>query len=119
MKPYSQMKYGLFVHYVYELARYSDGSAPESIDAFADGFHVEAFADSVQRMGVEYLILTAWHYRMRPLYPSAVTERWRPGNICKRKLSGGGNLRRAIGIIYRMGNKCEGGTSSIRVFDLQ
>ena len=42
-----------------------------------------------------------------------------PGNIGKRKLSGGENLRRAIGIIYRMGNKCEGGTSSIRVFDLQ
>lgn len=88
MKPYSQMKYGLFVHYVYELARYSDGSAPESMDAFADGFHVEAFADSVQRMGVEYLILTAWHYRMRPLYPSAVTERWRPGNSCRRDLLG-------------------------------
>lgn len=87
-KSFSRLKYGLFVHYVYELSPFSDGSFPQSLDAFADHFDVTAFADSVEKMSVEYVILTAWHYRMRPLYPSAVTERWRPGNSCKRDLLG-------------------------------
>ena len=74
-KHFSKMKYGLFVHYVYELSPFSDGRIPNSLEEFADSFDVEAFADSVKAMAVEYVILTAWHYRMRPLYPSAVTER--------------------------------------------
>lgn len=88
MKSYPRMKYGLFVHYVYEISPFSDGRMPETLDEFADDFDVTAFADSVAAMAVEYVVLTAWHYRMRPLYPSAVTERWRPGNSCRRDLLG-------------------------------
>lgn len=88
MNAFENMKYGLFVHLVAAITPRVDGSVPETADEIAKEFDVTAFAESVKRMGVQYLILTAWHYRMRPLYPSAVTERYRPGNSCSRDLLG-------------------------------
>ena len=91
MKPtyaFESMKYGFFVHYIAPLAVYKDGSSPKTLDEAADGFDVPGFADAIEAMGVEYLIFTAWHYRAIPLYPSRVTEAWRPGCSVKRDLVG-------------------------------
>jgi len=85
---YQGMRYGFFVHYVAPSVLYADGRVTQSIDEAADGFDVRGFADDLDAMRVEYLIFTAWHYRVRPLYPSAVMEAWRPGNCARRDLVG-------------------------------
>ena len=88
-KPSFEMcKYGVFVHIVAGLSIRSDGKLPETLDDFADNFDVEGFADAIARMRVQYLVVTSWHYKMRPLYPSEVTEKWRPGNSVRRDLLG-------------------------------
>jgi len=81
-------KYGLFVHFVRHFGCFADGRKPETVNELTASFDVEAFADSVAAMGVEYMILTAWHYNVEPLYPSAVTEKWRPGSSSERDLLG-------------------------------
>jgi len=81
-------KFGLFVHYVLYCSQFADGRKPKDINEAVDNFDVEAFADSVVEMGVEYLLITAWHARVQPLYPSPVTEKWRPGNSPNRDLLG-------------------------------
>lgn len=85
---FEHLKYGLFVHFVAGLSVRSDGTCPQTPDELVQDFDTEAFADQVASMGVQYLILTAWHYKMRPLYPSGVTEKWRPGNSPSRDLLG-------------------------------
>jgi len=87
-KDIRRCKLGLFVHYVLSGCYYADGKIPDDINDAVDNFDVEAFADSVAAMGVEYLLITAWHARVQPLYPSAVTEKWRPGNSPNRDLLG-------------------------------
>ncbi len=91
MKPvyaYENLRYGFFVHYIACQALYRDGSSPKTIDEAAEGFDVPGFVNDLAEMNIEYLILTAWHFRMMPLYPSAVTERWRPGCSVRRDLLG-------------------------------
>jgi len=88
MKPFYKCKYGMFIHHILREARYADGSQAQTIDEMADAFDTEGFADSLARMGVEYIIYTAWHFAVQPLYPSAVSEKWRPGNCPKRDLLG-------------------------------
>ena len=88
MKRFEDMKYGVFIHCVAGLTPRADGTVPQLPDEFADGFDVPAFAESVAATGAEYVVLTAWHCRMRPLYPSLVTESIRPGNSCWRDLLG-------------------------------
>ena len=85
---YERMKYGFFVHYIASYANYQDFSKAQSIDEAADGFDVAGFADDLALMHVEYVIFTAWHALAQPLYPSAVTEKWRPGNSARRDLIG-------------------------------
>ena len=85
---FSKLKYGLFVHFVHEISCRTDGSQPKNIDETVNDFDVEAFADSVASMGVEYLIFTAWHAKARPIYPSAVTDKWRGKISPKRDLLG-------------------------------
>ena len=67
---FEMCKYGVFVHLVAGLSIRSDGKLPETLDDFADNFDVEGFADAIARMRVQYLVVTSWHYKMRPLYPS-------------------------------------------------
>ncbi len=82
-------RYGLFVHYVPELTVNRSGKAVYDINELADTFDAEGFAEDVVRMGAEYLIFTAWHYRATPLYPSAVTQKYRlPQHFCRRDLLG-------------------------------
>ncbi len=91
MKPvyaYESMKYGFFVHYIACEALYKDGTKAQTLDEAVDGFDVPGFAESLAQMKIEYLIFTAWHFRVLPLYPSAVTAKWRPGCEVKRDLLG-------------------------------
>lgn len=71
-------RYGFFVHYVACGAVYKDGTRPADIQEAADRFDVPGFVRDIAAMKVDYLIFTAWHFRMMPLYPSAVTEAVRP-----------------------------------------
>ncbi len=81
---YQNSRYGLFVHYVPELTIYPTGGTTTDINVVADNFNVKQLADDAQAFGMEYVMFTVMHYRMRPLYPSAVTEKWRPGNSSTR-----------------------------------
>ena len=95
-------RYGFFVHYIACGAFYKDGTSPASIDEAADNFDVPGFVRDLSDMKVDYLIFTAWHFRMLPLYPSAVTEKLRPGCSVKRDLLGeiiDGVRRAGIGVI--------------------
>lgn len=85
---FKKRKYGLFVHFVHGISCRADGSLPENIDQTVDIFDVGAFADAVASMKVEYVIFTAWHFAIRPLYPSAVTQKHRAGNSPRRDLLG-------------------------------
>ena len=98
----AKYRYGFFVHYIAPLALYRDGTAPSSFDEAANRFDVPGFVRDIVRMKVDYLIFTAWHFRMIPLYPSAVTEKIRPGCSVKRDLLGeiiDGVHRAGIGVI--------------------
>ncbi len=81
---FKKRKYGLFVHFVHGISCRTDGSLPKTVDETVNDFDANAFADLVSSMGVEYLIFTAWHWRAIPLYPSAVTKKYR-GDICPRR----------------------------------
>lgn len=74
---FQKRKYGFFVHFVHGISCRADGSMPQTIEETVKDFNVPAFADAISAMGVEYLIFTAWHARALPLYPSAVSDRWR------------------------------------------
>ena len=81
---YEKSRYGLFVHYVPGLSIYPMGGSTNDIDEIANKFDVKQLANDAQAFGMEYVIVTAFHAKMRPLYPSAVTEKWRPGNSSNR-----------------------------------
>ena len=85
---YTHSRYGFFVHYILCDCYYKDGTKPATIDEAADNFDVPSFVADIKAMGVEYIIITSWHFRMLPLYPSAVTEAIRPGCSAKRDLLG-------------------------------
>jgi len=85
---FQQRKYGFFVHFVHGLYTKADGTAPESLEDALRDFDVNGFADAVASMGVEYLIFTAWHAKMLPMYPSAVTEKYRGIKLPARDLLG-------------------------------
>ncbi|TWU34601.1 Alpha-L-fucosidase [Novipirellula aureliae] len=73
---YAHKSYGIFVHYG-SMTPYPDGSKQKNVDGAADNFDVQGFVDDIAKMSPEYLIFTAWHLRMHPLYPSAKMTQWR------------------------------------------
>ena len=87
-------KYGFFVHYVWAgkgggLTIDRNGKQPENFDAFADAFDVEGFANDMAAWQVEYVLFTAWHANINPLFPSETMKKWGlPGHACKRDLIG-------------------------------
>jgi len=86
---FESMRYGNFTHLVYNLSIGADGKRSyKSFDEFANGFDVEAYADSMKAIRVEYVIFTEWHYAMYNLGPNAALEKWLPGHTCKRDLIG-------------------------------
>lgn len=87
---WKRMKYGFFVHYVWDGGHTStsvraDGTKPGSIDEVADGFDAEGFARDLSAMGVEYVLFTAWQANNFPLYPSAVADRAAGGRRSPRR----------------------------------
>lgn len=82
------LKYGMFVHYVHGLNKFSDGRRPRDINESMDAFDVQGFADDIARSRAQYLIFTAWHFDAIPLYPSAVTARYRGKPQPRRDLLG-------------------------------
>lgn len=91
MKPvyaYSNMRYGLFVHYIAPDCYYMDGTRPADLNEAADRFDLPRFIDEIASMHIEYLIFTAWHFLAVPLYPSKVIEKWRPSRKIRRDLVG-------------------------------
>lgn len=85
---FSELKYGLFVHYVHGLSIFSDGRSCKDIDETLNSFDVEGFARDVADTGAQYLVFTAWHADMIPLYPSEVTAKWRGKKLPRRDLLG-------------------------------
>ncbi len=81
---YEKSRYGLFVHYVPGLSIYPAGGSTTDINIIANYFNAKQLAVDAQAFGMEYVIITAFHAKMRPIYPSAVTEKWRPGNSSNR-----------------------------------
>ena len=87
-------KYGFFVHYVWAgkgggLTIDRNGKQPESFDALADAFDVVGFANDMAAWQVEYVIFTAWHANINPLFPSETMKKWGlPEHACKRDLIG-------------------------------
>lgn len=87
-------KFGFFVHYVWAgagggLSIDRNGGRPEDFDAFADAFDVESFANDMAAWQVEYVIFTAWHANINPLFPSETMRKWGlPSHACKRDLLG-------------------------------
>jgi hypothetical protein len=91
---FKTLKYGLFVHYgwggtAYALTRNPDLSVPKSVNEVADSLDVQKFADDVASFKVEYVVFTAWHAGMNPMFPSKVMEERRgPGHDATRDLIG-------------------------------
>ncbi len=85
---FASMRYGIFIHNVYKLTGAPQGMTYTTPDEFANLFDVQAFADQMSAMGVEYVKFTAWHYRMYHLGPNAALDKWLPGHTTKRDLVG-------------------------------
>ena len=91
---FKPMKYGFFVHYVWGGDGHNatvgrTGKVPASFDELADGFDVAGFANDLAAWQVEYVILTAWHANINPLFPSATMGKWGLAkHVCKRDLLG-------------------------------
>ncbi len=93
MDDFLKMKAGFFVHYVWQggggLSLHRDGSPPATFDELADGFDVPGFANDIAAWQVEYVIFTAWHANINPLFPSETMKKWgMPDHTCKRDLLG-------------------------------
>ncbi len=91
MTDFLTKKYGFFVHFVWggrpgtQFTRDRAGHQPATFDELANAFDVEGFAADLDRWGVEYVILTAWHYNINPLFPSATMRKWgREAHACQR-----------------------------------
>lgn len=74
-------KFGFFVHYVWAgknggLTIDATGNRPASLDAFAEAFDVERFANELSDWQVEYLVFTAWHANINVLFPSETMRKW-------------------------------------------
>jgi hypothetical protein len=91
MAEFLKTKHGFFVHYVWggdqkkSLTVGRDGKPLPTFDEFANAFDAPGFANDLSRWGVEYVILTAWHYNINPLFPSETMKKWGMENhTCKR-----------------------------------
>ena len=90
-----KQKYGIFVHYGWggdgtsgygcQITQYADGTYPKSIDEAANNFDVQGFVNDIAKMKPEYLIFTAWHCGMNPLYPSAKMDQWLGTGHCSKR----------------------------------
>lgn len=70
------MKYSFFAHYVADLTTDINGAVITDPNELANAFDVEAYADKMAAMGCEYVVFTAWHYRMVCLFDSEAMTKW-------------------------------------------
>jgi hypothetical protein len=78
---FQRLKYGCFVHYVWAgdhgtLTLDRNGRPPGSLDELANAFDVAGFAQDMAAWEVEYVVFTAWHANINPLFPSETMKRW-------------------------------------------
>lgn len=73
---FGRKKVGFFVHFVPFLTSGKNGVIND-INVLADNFDAEQFAQDAADFGLEYVVFTAWHARMLPLFPSKVNKKWR------------------------------------------
>ena len=85
-------KLGIFAHYRAFHTGFAPGKPnpqPWDLDALVDTFDVRQFADAVEDMGAQYVIMTSFHAGMYLLGPSKVmTEIGMPKHQAKRDLLG-------------------------------
>jgi len=93
MTEFLKSKYGFFVHYVWGGSQEKPftcdrhGKRPATFDELAAAFDAPGFASDLEKWGVEYVIFTAWHYNINPLFPSETMKKWGMENhTCKRDL---------------------------------
>jgi hypothetical protein len=78
-------KLGLFVHYVFGLTEAAPGKPPlKNVNRFADDLNVNGIANMASAMGAQYVIFTAYHWRMTMLFPSRVWGGIFPNHVSHR-----------------------------------
>ena len=74
------LKYGLFSHYVWAGGSGTtdqSGKPAKNIQEQINTFDVSQYVRDCKTFSVQYVIFTAWHARMNPLYYSPVYRKWR------------------------------------------
>lgn len=86
-------KYGFFVHYVWGGSQDKpftcdrNGKRPATFDKLANAFDAQNLARDLESWGVEYVIFTAWHANLNPLFPSETMKKWgMESHTCRRDL---------------------------------
>ncbi len=83
-------KLGLFVHYVYGLTQAAPGKPPlKNLNDFANCLNVQGIADVAQAMGAQYVIFTAYHWRMNMLLRCPAWKKIFPSHVSNRDVVGG------------------------------
>ena len=70
------MKYGIFSHYTYQAL--GDGN----VNNAANAFNATQYAADVAAAGAQYVVWTAWHGNMFPMFPSQAAARYGYGSRC-------------------------------------
>ena len=89
---FRKMKVGFFAHYVWAgdgggLTIDRNGKSHANMDDFANAFDTKGLADDLAAWQVEYVVFTAWHANINPLFPSETMKKWGlPNHACKRDL---------------------------------
>ena len=84
-RSYQRKAYGVFVHFISEYMSdwgalssvYTDGTPVKTVDELSEAFDAKAFAKTMNELGAEYVVFTAWHGDTRTLFPSITNSRWR------------------------------------------
>ncbi len=71
------LKYGIFSHYTYAVTG--------DVNTAANGFNAQAYANDVAQAGAQYVVWTAWHGNMFPMFPSKAAERYGYGSRCSQR----------------------------------
>ena len=71
------LKYGIFSHYTYALTG-------DPVTA-GNGFNAQAYANDVAQAGAQYVVWTAWHANMYPMFPSMAAEKYGYSNRCSQR----------------------------------
>ena len=67
---FKTLKYGVFSHYNY----WSSGNG--DVNDAANAFNAEQYASDLATAGVQYVVWTAWHGNMFPMFPSQAAAKY-------------------------------------------